>query len=64
MTYQRKTRDEWRLWIDYGQGWEHETTEDTGTLIRTRCREYRENCQEYPRKITGPHRVKIEEARP
>lgn len=25
--YQRKTRDTWELWIDYGQGWEHETTE-------------------------------------
>lgn len=56
----RKTRDEYRLWLNYGQGWELEVTEDTGTEIRARCKEYRENCPEYPRKITGPHRVKIE----
>lgn len=60
MTYQRKTRDEYRLWIDYGQGWELEVTEDTGTAIRERCREYRENCPQYPRKRTGPHRVRLE----
>lgn len=64
MTYVRKTRDEYRLWIDYGygHGWEHECSEDTGTEIRKRCREYRENCPQYPRKITGPHRVLLEVA--
>lgn len=62
MSYKRKTRDEYRLWLDYGQGWELETVEDTGTEIRARCREYRENCPQYPRKITGPHRVPIEES--
>jgi hypothetical protein len=60
MAYVRKTRNEWRLHIDYGQGFEHEVSEDTLTEINARCREYRENCPEYPRKITGPHRVKVE----
>lgn len=60
MVYVRKTRDEWRLHINYGLGWEYEVSEDSGTEIRKRRREYRENCPEYPRRITGPHRVKIE----
>lgn len=27
MAYQRKTRDVWRFYVDYGQGWEHELDE-------------------------------------
>ena len=27
MAYQRKTRDVYRLFVDYGQGWEHELDE-------------------------------------
>lgn len=60
MARARKTCDEFRLWLNYGQGWELEVTEDTKTEIRARYREYRENCPEYPAKWTGPHRVKIE----
>lgn len=61
MSYQRKTRDEFRLWADYGygHGWELETTEETWTAIRERLREYRENAPEYSYKRTGPHRVPI-----
>lgn len=60
MAYQRKTEDEYRLWINYGQGWEHETNEASYKAARDQQRCYRENCPEYPTKITGPHRVKLE----
>jgi hypothetical protein len=43
MAYQRKTRDEYELQGNYGQGWECLTTEDTRADIRARLREYREN---------------------
>lgn len=62
MKYVRKTRDEWRLHLNYGQGFEHEVSEDTYREIRERLKEYRENCPEYARKVTGPHRVKVEES--
>jgi hypothetical protein len=61
MSYVRKTRDEWRLWVNYGQGWEHEVSEDNRREIKQRQKEYWANCPEYPNKITGPHRVKLEE---
>lgn len=60
MARQRKTRDEWRFWVNYGQGWEHETSEDTYRDARAQAKCYAENCPEYARKITGPHRVAIE----
>jgi hypothetical protein len=56
---QRKTADEWRFWVNYGQGWEHETTELTFREAREQSRTYATNCPEYPRKITGPHRVPL-----
>lgn len=59
MTYERKTRDEYRLFVNYGQGWEHEISEDTSKGIRERAKEYRENCPEYPVKWSA-HRVKKE----
>lgn len=59
MAYQRKTEDEYRLHVDYGQGWEHEVTEPTRAEIMARRREYRENAPQYPVKWTGPHRVPI-----
>lgn len=64
MAYVRKTRDEYRLHVNYGygDGWEHEVTEDTWTEASNRRTEYRENCPEYPVKITGPHRVALEVA--
>jgi hypothetical protein len=48
MTNRRKTRDEWQLHINYGQGWEHEISEDTWPEMRQRLREYRENVPQYP----------------
>lgn len=43
MTYQRKTRDEFELQGNYGQGWECLTCEGSYPAIRQRLREYREN---------------------
>lgn len=42
---------EWHLLVNYGQGWEHEVTEDTRKEAIQRQKEYRENCPEYPTKI-------------
>ena len=57
MAYKRKTHDEWTLYIDYGYGFEEETTEFTYKDIMQRVKEYRENCPQYARKIEK-HRVK------
>jgi hypothetical protein len=58
MAYQRKTRDEYRLYVNYGQGWEHETTENTFAELKAQQKCYRDNCPQYPtqRRIV---RVKI-----
>lgn len=48
MPYQRKTRDVYRLFVDYGQGWEHELDEFSLREIRQRQKEYRENCPQCP----------------
>lgn len=48
---QRKTRDEFQLHVNYGQGFEHEISEDTRAEVNLRRREYRENCPQYPVKI-------------
>jgi hypothetical protein len=49
-----KTRDVWCLYLDYGhgQGWELETTEDSHRAVKEQSECYRENCPQYPRKIT------------
>lgn len=57
--YKRKTRDEWQLWINYGQGFEHETSEETFTDVKNQSKCYAENCPQYARKIKFK-RVKIE----
>jgi hypothetical protein len=51
--YNRKTIDTWVLCINYGygQGYEEEVTEFSFSGIKARCKEYRENCPEYARKI-------------
>ena len=51
MTYQRKTRDVWHFYVDYGYGWEHELDEYSIGEIRQRRKEYRENCPQYPVKV-------------
>lgn len=51
MAHERKTRDTWQLWVNYGEGWEHECTEDTWRAIGERATEYRENCPQWARMI-------------
>ncbi len=59
-TYIRKTKNEYQLWINYGygDGWEHEISEDTQKAIFERKAEYRANCPQYPVKIKTA-RIKI-----
>lgn len=51
MAYQRKTRDVWRLYVDYGCGYERELDEFSHSEMRLRIKEYRENCPQYPAKV-------------
>jgi len=50
MGYKRKTEDEFQIHVNYGFGWEHETTEETYRegLAQLKC--YRENIS-YPVKL-------------
>ncbi len=48
--YVRTTRDIWIFEVNYGFGWEYETTETTRETMRTNRRLYRENCR-YPLRI-------------
>lgn len=58
MAYQRKTRDVWRFYVNYGQGWEHELDEFSLRKVRQRQKEYRENCPQYPtRVVRGRERI-------
>lgn len=59
MAYQRKTRDVWHLWVNYGQGYELELTEETREGAKQRLKEYKENCPQYPCYISK-HRERIE----
>ena len=58
MAYIRKTVDEYRLYVDYGDGWEHETTEESRKEIRARMKEYGVNCPQYATKWSR-HRVPV-----
>lgn len=46
--YKRKTVDEYQLHINYGNGYEHEISEDTRKEIYQRVKEYRLNCPQWP----------------
>lgn len=50
MAYKRKTRDCWRFYVNYGQGWEEEIIEYTWKEKEVNKKAYCENCQ-YPFKI-------------
>lgn len=55
--YKRKTKDVWKLFVNYGQGWEEETTEDTKEMYLTNKKAYRENCN-YPQKwVRGREKI-------
>tara|TARA_R110000868_G_scaffold86426_4_gene242392 strand:- start:371 stop:571 length:201 start_codon:yes stop_codon:yes gene_type:complete len=45
---ERKTIDVWRILVNYGQGWEHETTELSFREARANARAYREAAPQYP----------------
>lgn len=62
MAYVRKTRDEWQLHGDYGQGFEEITAEETYDGIRERLREYRQSEPRVPFKVRYV-RVKIEQGK-
>ena len=49
--YVRRTKDVWKLFVDYGQGYEYELSEESLSEAKQRVREYRENCPQYPTKI-------------
>lgn len=51
MAYQRKTRDVWRFYVNYGYGWEHELDEFSLREVRQRQKEHRENCPQYPTRV-------------
>lgn len=57
MAYIRKTRDEWEIQVDYGQGWECDTTEGTRKDAKAQAKTYRENVS-YPVRIVKK-RIKI-----
>lgn len=58
MAKQRKTRDEYELLGNYGQGWEYLLTEDTYSEINKRYGEYVENMPEGRYKIVK-HRIPL-----
>ena len=51
--YQRKTRDIWKMYVNYGygDGYEYELTEYTQKEAYQRVKEYHENCPQYAVKI-------------
>lgn len=57
MVYVRKTRDEWQLWANYGDGWDYVLSEETKKNIMARAREYRTNTKAALR--IEKHRVPI-----
>lgn len=57
MAYIRKTRDEWEIQGNYGQGWECVNTEDTRQGAKRSVKEYRDN-EHYPFKLVKK-RIKL-----
>jgi len=58
MAYTRKTRDEYRIHGNYGQGFEEVCAEDTYKAAREQLKCYRDNEPQYRHKIVIK-RVKI-----
>jgi hypothetical protein len=42
----------WKFYLNYGQGWEYEIFEETFAGMKENRKAYRENCPQYPLKIT------------
>ena len=53
--YQRKTKDIWEMYVNYGygQGYEYELTEYTQKEAYRRVKEYHKNCPQYAVKIVN-----------
>jgi hypothetical protein len=51
--YIRKTRDEWQIHANYGQGYEHECSYDKFKEARDDIKAYRENRPEYQYKLVS-----------
>ena len=41
----------WKIYVNYGQGWEYETFEETLSGMRENRKAYQENCP-YPIRVT------------
>lgn len=58
MAYKRKTVDCWRMYVNYGAGWEYELTEYSREEAYQRVKEYAENCPQYPTKsVKGREKI-------
>lgn len=58
MAYKRKTRDEWEIQGNYGQGWEMVTVEDSWKAAKAQAKTYRQNEPQYRHRIVKK-RVKL-----
>lgn len=60
--YQRKTRDVWHIFVNYGShGWEHECTELSWREAREQLKCYRENAPQYPVKaVRRRERIEVQ----
>lgn len=48
MAYQRKTKEEYRIYSNYGYGWEEVTASETRQEARALLKDYRDNEPQYP----------------
>lgn len=55
MAYKRKTRDIWRFYVDYGEGFEYEGADYSRAAARQTQREYAQNCRNT---LKGRERIK------
>jgi len=46
----------WKLYVDYGQGWEYETFEETEDTYRENKKAYKDNCT-YPQRWTRSREI-------
>lgn len=49
----------WKIWVNYGAGWEYECFELTRAAMRENVRAYRQNCP-YPIKVTRGRELNTE----
>ena len=59
MTKRNKYIYGWKLYVNYGYGWEYETFEETFASYKENKRLYQENCN-YPQKWTKSRELNTE----